>query len=156
MPAQQHLFQGSLKHNILLTSPNEDSEHLLRVTRLAGLEAMIRHHPEGINMPVGERGQQLSGGQRQSVGIARALINDPPVFILDEPTTSLDHISEEEIKKNLAKESRGKTMILVTHRSSLLQLAQRLVVIDRGKIVADGPKETVMEALKQGRVSGAR
>lgn len=156
VPQDVSLFQGSLKHNILLTSPNEDSEHLLRVIRVAGLEPMIRHHPEGINMPVGERGQQLSGGQRQSVGIARALLNDPPVFILDEPTASLDHTSEEEIKKNLAKESRGKTMILVTHRSSLLQLAQRLVVIDRGKIVADGPKETVMEALRQGRVSGAR
>ena len=156
VPQDVSLFQGSLKHNIVLTSPNEDSENLLRVIRLAGLEAMIRLHPEGINMPVGERGQQLSGGQRQSVGIARALLNDPPLLILDEPTASLDHTSEEVIKRNLEKESQGKTMILVTHRSSLLQLAERLVVIDRGRIMADGPKETVMEALRQGRVSGAR
>jgi len=156
VPQEVSLFQGSLKHNILLTSPNEDSEDLLRVIRLAGLEPMIQHHPEGIHMPVGERGQQLSGGQRQSVGIARALLNEPPILLFDEPTASLDHTSEESIKKTLAKESRGKTLILVTHRSSLLQLAQRLVVIDRGKIVADGPKETVMEALRQGRVSGAR
>ncbi len=156
VPQEISLFSGSLKHNIELTSPNEDTERLLRVIRLAGLESMIRHHPEGINMPVGERGQQLSGGQRQSVGIARALINEPPILLLDEPTASLDHTSEEQIRKHLARESAGKTLILVTHRSSLLQLAQRLVVIDRGRIVADGPKETVMEALRQGRVSGAR
>lgn len=156
VPQEISLFQGSLKHNIVLTSPNEDSERLLRTIELAGLESMIRQHPEGINMPVGERGQQLSGGQRQSVGIARALINDPPVLLLDEPTASLDHTSEEQIRKNLVRESQGKTLILVTHRSSLLQLASRLIVIDRGRIVADGPKETVMEALRQGRVSGAR
>lgn len=156
VPQDVSLFQGSLKHNILLTSTHEDSEQLLRVVKLAGLESMIRFHPEGINLPVGERGQQLSGGQRQSVGIARALINDPPILLLDEPTASLDHTSEEEIKKSLAREAQGKTMILVTHRSSLLQLADRLVVMDRGKIVADGPKETVMEALRQGRVGGAR
>jgi len=156
VPQEISLFQGSLKHNILLSSAEVDSDHLQRICRVSGLETMIRQHPEGMNMPVGERGQQLSGGQRQSVGIARAMVNDPPVFILDEPTSSLDHTSEEEIRKNLASESKGKTMILVTHRSSLLQLAERLVVIDRGKIVADGPKETVMEALRQGRVSGAR
>jgi len=156
VPQEISLFQGSLKHNILLTHPDDDSERLLRVVRLAGLEPMVRQHPEGLNMPVGERGQQLSGGQRQSVGIARALLHDPPILILDEPTSSLDHSSEEEIKKQLLHESRGKTMILVTHRSSLLMLAQRMVVIDRGKVVADGPKETVMEALRQGRVSGAR
>lgn len=156
VPQEISLFQGSLKHNIVLTSPNEDSDRLLRTIELAGLESMIRQHPEGINMPVGERGQQLSGGQRQSVGIARALINDPPVLLLDEPTASLDHTSEEQIRKNLSSESQGKTLILVTHRSSLLQLASRLIVIDRGRIVADGPKETVMEALRQGRVSGAR
>lgn len=155
VPQEVSLFQGSLKHNIVLTSPNEDSERFLRVLHLAGLESMIQHHPDGINMTVGERGQQLSGGQRQSVGIARALINDPPLLLLDEPTASLDHTSEEQIKKNLATESQGKTLILVTHRSSLLQLAERLVVIDRGRIVADGPKETVLEALRQGRVSGA-
>lgn len=156
VPQEISLFQGSLKHNIVLTSPNEDTERLLRIVRLTGLDSMIRHHPEGINMPVGERGQQLSGGQRQSVGIARALINEPPLLLLDEPTASLDHTSEEQVKKNLAIESQDRTLVLVTHRSSLLQLVQRLVVIDRGRIVADGPKETVMEALRQGRVSGAR
>lgn len=156
VPQDVTLFQGSLKHNILLSSPNEDSERLLNSTRLAGLDSMIKHHPEGINMQVGERGNQLSGGQRQSVGIARALINEPPILLLDEPTASLDHTSEEQVKTNLAAESEGKTLLLVTHRSSLLKLADRLVVIDGGKIVADGPKETVMEALRQGRVSGAR
>ncbi|MEE4295984.1 MAG: type I secretion system permease/ATPase [Wenzhouxiangella sp.] len=156
VPQEVSLFQGSLKHNILLTSPHEEAERLIDIIQLAGLEPMIHLHPEGINMPVGERGQQLSGGQRQSVGIARALIQDPPILLFDEPTASLDHTSEEQIKKNLALVSQGKTLILVTHRSSLLQLADRLIIIDRGRIVADGPKDTVMEALRQGRVGGAR
>ncbi len=156
VPQEVSLLSGSLKHNILLTSPHEEAERLLDIVQLAGLEPMVRLHPEGINMPVGERGQQLSGGQRQSVGIARALVNDPAILLLDEPTASLDHTSEEEIKKNLALVSQGKTLILVTHRSSLLQLADRLIIIDRGRIMADGPKQTVMEALRQGRVSGAK
>ena len=156
VPQEVSLFRGSLKHNIVLTSSLEDSERLLNIVNLAGLAPMVEQHPEGINMPVGERGQQLSGGQRQAVGIARALISDPPILVLDEPTASLDHASEEQIKRNLATESKGKTMILVTHRSSLLQLVDRLIVMDRGRIMADGPKETVMEALRQGKISGAR
>lgn len=155
VPQDVSLFQGSLQHNIVLTSFNDDTERLLKVTELTGLDQMISQHPAGLNMPVGERGQQLSGGQRQSVAIARALLNDPPVLILDEPTASLDHASEEQIKRNLAEQARGKTLILITHRSSLLSLANRLIVVDQGRIVADGPKETVMEALKQGRISGA-
>lgn len=155
VPQDVSLFQGSLQHNIVLTSYNGDTERLLKVTELTGLNHMISQHPEGLNMPVGERGQQLSGGQRQSVAIARALLSDPPVLILDEPTASLDHASEEKIKRNLATQAAGKTLILITHRSSLLSLANRLIVIDQGKIVADGPKETVMEALKQGRITGA-
>lgn len=155
VPQDVSLFQGSLKHNIVLTSYNEDAERLLKVTSLTGLGAMISQHPEGIGMQVGERGQHLSGGQRQSVAIARALLNDPPVLILDEPTASLDHASEDQIKRNLEELARGKTLMLITHRSSLLALVDRLIVIDQGKIVADGPKETVMEALRQGRISGA-
>lgn len=155
VPQDVALFQGSLQHNIVLTSANDDADRLLKVTALTGLDSMISQHPAGLNMPVGERGQQLSGGQRQSVAIARALLNDPPVLILDEPTASLDHASEDQIKRNLAEQARGKTLILITHRSSLLSLADRLIVIDQGRVVADGPKETVMEALRQGRISGA-
>lgn len=106
-------------------------------------------------MPVGEHGQLLSGGQRQSVAIARAMINDPPLLLLDEPTGALDHSSEEALKQRLEKYSVGKTMLIITHRTSLLSLADRIIVIDSGKIVADGAKDAVMEALRQGRIGGA-
>ena len=106
-------------------------------------------------MMVGERGESLSGGQRQGVAIARAVIADPPIILLDEPTGSMDHSSEEEIKRQFASFAMGKTMIVVTHRTSLLELVNRIIVVDGGKIVADGPKQQVVEALRQGRIGRA-
>ncbi len=149
------MFFGTLKDNIITAAPQAEDHQILRAATLSGLAPFINSHPAGFDMQVGERGQLLSGGQRQSVAIARALINDPPLLLLDEPTGSLDHSSEETIKQNLARYSRGKTLLVITHRSSLLALADRLLVIDAGKVVADGPKAEVMEALKQGRVGSA-
>ena len=106
-------------------------------------------------MPVGERGGGLSGGQRQAISVARALLLDPPILIFDEPTNSLDNRSEEFFKNNLAKHLSDQTVILVTHRASLLSLVSRLIVIDNGRLIADGPKEQVLEALAEGRVHGS-
>jgi ATP-binding cassette subfamily C protein LapB len=105
-------------------------------------------------MLIGERGDSLSGGQRQSIAVARALINDPAIVLLDEPSSNMDHQSEAGLKGRLQEACRDKTMILVTHRTALLELIDRLIVIDHGRIVADGPKAQVVEALKQGRVNG--
>ena len=154
VPQDISLLQGTLRQNITPDHHHTDEE-ILQLAEIVGLTPMIHQHPQGLALPVGERGHQLSGGQKQAVGIGRALINDPPLLILDEPTASLDHASEEQIKKMLAEKAAGKTLLLITHRSSLLALAQRLIVIDQGKIVADGPKEIVMEALRQGRIAGA-
>ena len=104
---------------------------------------------------MGERGESLSGGQRQGVAIARALVADPPVLLLDEPTASMDHASEEAVKLQLHGCAAGKTMIVITHRTSLLDLVDRIIVVDAGRIVADGPKAQVVEALRQGRVGRA-
>lgn len=155
VPQDISLFFGSLRDNIITASPQAKDEQILQAANLSGLLPFINQHPAGFNMPVGEHGQRLSGGQRQSVAIARALINDPPVLLLDEPTGSLDHSSEEQLKQKLAQYSVGKTMIVITHRSSLLALADRIIVIDNSKIVADGPKESVLEALRQGRIGSA-
>ena len=106
-------------------------------------------------MLVGERGESLSGGQRQGVAIARAVINDPSILLLDEPTSSMDHSSEEDIKKRLQQFVPGKTVVLVSHRTSLLDLVERIIVMDAGRIVADGPKEQVIQALRQGRIGKA-
>ena len=103
----------------------------------------------------GERGQNLSGGQRQNVALARALLLNPPILLLDEPTSAMDNTGEERLKQRLQAVIENKTVILVTHRASLLSLVDRLLVIDRGQILADGPKAAVMEALKKGQISVA-
>lgn len=150
-----NLFFGSLRDNIMMSSPAAGDERLLEVVQQSGLADFINSHPLGLAMPVGERGELLSGGQRQSVTIARALLNDPPVFLLDEPSGSMDHSTEEDFKRTMKAVSAGKTLLVVTHRTSLLELVDRILVIDVGKIVADGPRDQVVEALRQGRIGRA-
>ena len=104
---------------------------------------------------MGERGQLLSGGQRQAVLLARALLLDPPILVLDEPTSAMDNSSEDVLRQKLQAQVLGKTLLLVTHRTSMLSLVDRLLVLDNGRIVADGPKEAVIDALRKGRVGSA-
>jgi len=106
-------------------------------------------------MIIGERGDSLSGGQRKAVTIARALLNAPPILLMDEPTSNMDNSTENQIKQTLVKVMAGKTMIMVTHHNALLELADRLIVIDNGAIVADGEKAAVIQALQQGQVGRA-
>ncbi|WP_052417259.1 type I secretion system permease/ATPase [Cellvibrio mixtus] len=150
-----NLFFGSLRDNIALGASHATDDMILNAVRLSGLTEFVNQHPMGLAMPVGEHGQLLSGGQRQSVSIARALLNDPPILLMDEPTGSMDHTSEEEFKRNLLQFAEHKTLLVITHRTSLLELVNRIIVIDSGKIMADGPKEQVIEALRQGRIGRA-
>lgn len=152
VPQDPLLFYGSLKHNLSMGAPYADDASILAAADLAGVTAFANLHPKGFDMVIGERGESLSGGQRQSVAVARALINDPPILLLDEPSSNMDHQSEAQLRTRLAKVSANKTIILVTHRTALLELVDRLIVIDNGHIVADGPKEQVVEALRTGRV----
>ena len=155
VPQDATLFFGSLKENILLASPHLDDADLLAAAQVAGLSDMVNAHPRGFDMVVGERGESLSGGQRQGVAIARGVVHNPPILLLDEPTGSMDHSSEDTIKRNLRTFAAGKTMVIVTHRTALLDLVDRIIVVDNGKVVADGPKERVVEALRQGRIEKA-
>jgi len=155
VPQDVNLFYGSLKHNIAMGAPFADDSAILAAAELAGVHEFANAHPQGFEMPVGERGESLSGGQRQAVAIARAVLNDPPVLLLDEPSSSMDHQSEEGLKQRLRGFARHKTILLVTHRTSLLDLVDRLIVLDQGQIVADGPKAQVVEALQQGRIGRA-
>ncbi|WP_244945884.1 type I secretion system permease/ATPase [Bisbaumannia pacifica] len=157
VPQDVDLFFGSLRENIVAGGGSEgvDDEALLKACEISGLAPLVNSHPQGVDLPVGEHGQRLSGGQRQAVAIARAVVNDPQILLLDEPTSAMDHASEEAFKKRLAEYAEAKTLVVVTHRTSLLALVERIVVIDAGKVVADGPKDKVMAALRSGQIGRA-
>lgn len=155
VPQDITLFYGTLRDNLTISAPAADDAAVLNAAEVGGILEYVNLHPKGFDMAVGERGESLSGGQRQAVALARAAINDPPILLMDEPTGSMDHSSEEGVKQRLRTYANGKTMIVVTHRTSLLDLVDRIIVVDAGKIVADGPKNQVVEALRQGRIGKA-
>lgn len=155
-PQDINLFSGTLRDNLLTGASYVDEETMIRAATIAGVHDFARRHPSGYNMQVGERGMNLSGGQRQAVALARALLLDPQILLMDEPTSSMDNTSEDLIKKALTPVVQNKTLLLVTHRASLLTLVDRLIILDNGKIIADGPKESVMNALKKGQIHANR
>jgi len=152
VPQDIMLFYGSLRENLTMGTPLVEDAEIVQAIAIGNIAEFINLHPKGIDMPVGERGESLSGGQRAGVAIARAVIGEPPILLLDEPTGSMDHSSEEAVKAKLREFAKDRTVVLVTHRTSLLDLVDRIIVTDSGKIVADGPKASVVEALQQGRV----
>ncbi len=156
LPQNIALFAGSVRDNLLVGAPGADDAAILRAASIAGLIDIVNRHPKGFDMPVGERGEALSGGQRQTVALARALITDPPILVLDEPTHAMDHSSEERLKAQMQSELAGKTIVIVTHRESLLSVVNTLVVMDSGKVVAVGPKDLVLKAIAEGKVRTAR
>ncbi|MBT00347.1 MAG: type I secretion system permease/ATPase [Oceanospirillaceae bacterium] len=156
VPQDVMLFAGTVRENILVGSPQASDVDMLKAAKLAGVDQFVNLHPMGFDMQVGERGQALSGGQKQSIAIARALLHDPPILVMDEPSNSMDNASEEQFKRRLAEALEGRTLIMVTHKMSLLSLVDRLLVVDQGQLLADGGKETVLEALKQGRLQVRR
>ncbi len=149
------LFYGTLRDNITIAAQYVNAQDILEAAQTGGIDEFVNTHPKGFDMLIGERGETLSGGQRQGVGIARAMINKPAVFLLDEPTSAMDHSGEELIKKRLATATQGKTVVLISHRSTLFDLAQRIIVVDSGRIVADGEKAQIIEALRSGKIGKA-
>ena len=143
-----YLFYGTVRENIAFGAVNPDDRMILRAAFISGVSDFVRTHPAGFGMPVGERGMSLSGGQRQSVAIARALLQDPDILIMDEPTSNMDNNSELMFKRRLATILGNKTVLLITHRLSLLDLVERLIVMDGGRVIADGPKKAVLAALR--------
>jgi ATP-binding cassette subfamily C protein LapB len=147
------LFRGSIRSNITMGAHDIDDKAMLRAADLSAVTDFVKKNAMGFDMEVGELGRGVSGGQRQCVALSRALLMDPPVLVLDEPTSNMDNRTELLIKENLSKVIQDKTLVLITHRASLLEMVSRLIVIDNGTVVADGPKESVLEALRKGQLN---
>lgn len=149
LPQDVVLFYGTIRDNIALGDPTINDQMILRASTLAGVTEFIRSNPAGFGAQVGERGMSLSGGQRQAVALARALVRDPDILILDEPTSNMDNASEQMIKNRLKAVMGNKTLVLITHRLSMLELVDRLIVMEGGRIIADGPKNEVLRRLRE-------
>jgi ATP-binding cassette subfamily C protein LapB len=141
------LFFGTLRDNLILGAPHADDEQVLQVARQVGLEELIANNEMGLDMEVGERGETLSGGQRQCVALARALLTNPQVVLMDEPTAAMDHATEQVFLRALSTYCKGRTTIVATHKPSVVAMMDRVTVLDGGRIAMDGPRETILAQL---------
>lgn len=150
VPQEVTLFYGSVRENIGMGLPWANDAAMRSAARLAGVDRLVDRHPMGYDLPVGERGEMLSGGQRQAVALARALIGDPVLLLLDEPTTGMDTNAEREFVAHLEAyldADPERTLLLATHKTNLLKLVDRIIVLDDGKVAADGPKKEILARL---------
>ncbi|WP_245582878.1 type I secretion system permease/ATPase [Sediminimonas qiaohouensis] len=147
------LFSGTVRENISIGAIRPNDTDILKAARLSGVEDFISKHPSGYDLVLAERGEGLSGGQRQAISLARALVGHPPIVLMDEPTSSMDVQNEAAVIKNLKQELSDRTMVVVTHRTSLLELVDRIIVIDNGKVSMDGPKSMLNRATVRPRAA---
>ncbi|MCY9854514.1 MULTISPECIES: type I secretion system permease/ATPase [Vibrio] len=155
VPQDCALFYGSIRDNITLGRPLVDDRDVMDAANRAGVTVFTQQDPAGLERQVGEGGLLLSGGQRQAVAIARAFLARPPILIMDEPTSSMDNRSELHIKTQLKQLKESETLILITHKTSMLDVVDRVIVMEKGAIIADGPKVQVLSDLRQGKVRAA-
>ncbi len=144
------LFRGTVKDNITYKATHASDSRMLRASQISGTYEFIKKHPKGYEMPVGERGQGLSGGQRQSIGIARAFLLDAPIMLMDEPSNAMDQITEAKLLENLQRNLENVTSIIVTQKMTLLKIVERVIVMNEGKLVIDAPKEEALKKLQGG------
>jgi ATP-binding cassette subfamily C protein LapB len=147
VPQEVHLFMGTIKENIISSDRHPHDEDVIKASYISGADDFIHAHPRGYDMLVGERGTGLSGGQKQSVGIARALLQDSSVILMDEPTNAMDQGSENIILNRLKPEIADKTFLLITQKLSMLELCDRVIVMHKSKVFLDGEKDKVLKQL---------
>jgi len=143
------LFSGTLKENLLMGNPNATDEQMVAASKIANVDEIASNLPNGYETLLSEGGKGLSGGQRQAICVARAFVGNPQIIIMDEPSSAMDSGSEQQLLKDLQERLVDKTLILITHRGTLLSLVDRVVVFDSGRIIADGPKDQVLKAATQ-------
>jgi len=154
VPQDIHLFDGTIKDNIVSSERYPHPEDILHATQVSGAEDFIKTHPLGYDMPIGERGVGLSGGQRQSVGIARVILQDNSIMVMDEPTNAMDQTTEANLLKNFETELRDKTMILITQKLTLLSIVNRVIVMHNAKVMLDDDKDKALTRLSTGVKNG--
>lgn len=153
LPQDIVLFHGSIKDNILFGTKQVTEYQLMRAVRLSGVSLFTDKESQGLEIKVGEGGLLLSRGQRQAVALARAILNEPQLLLLDEPTASLDARAEKLFIETMKRSVENRTLLLITHKMHLLQLVDRIIVIDNGHLVADGEKNVILERLKNGQIN---
>jgi len=144
------LFRGTVKENITFKASHATDSAMMKAANISGSSEFIKKHPKGYAMPIGERGTGLSGGQRQSIGVARAFLLDAPMILMDEPSNAMDQITEERLLQNLEKPLKNKTAIMVTQKMNLLKIVDRVIVMNEGRIIIDAPKEEAILKLQGG------
>lgn len=151
LPQDITLFHGTIRDNILFGTRQVTEYQLIRAVQLSGVNVFTDNDTQGLDQQVGENGSSLSRGQRQSIVLARAILNSPQILLLDEPTASLDARAEKQFIKSINSTAKDRTMLLITHKMDLLKLVDRILVLDNGKLIIDGPKNQVLEQLKNGK-----
>jgi ATP-binding cassette, subfamily C, bacterial LapB len=141
------LLTGSVRENIALGRPGIGDEEMVRAAQISGTHQFMGQIANGYDLRLADRGEGLSGGQKQSIAIARALAGRPPILVMDEPSSAMDAQTEGALIQRLQEEMKGRTLILITHRPPLLQLVQRIILMDQGKIVSDGPRDNVLKQI---------
>lgn len=152
VPQDILLFYGTIRDNITFGAPHVEDSKIIRAIEISGVDQLVIPFIGSYEAQIGEGGKRLSGGQRQIIAITRAVLMDPPILVLDEPTHSMDSQTELAIKNKLDSYLSDKTFILMTHRTSLLSLVNRIIILDAGKIVVDGPKDVVLQLLSEGKI----
>jgi len=147
VPQDVTLFSGTIRDNIIFKAPHSDDDAILKAAQTGNVISFSDRHSLGLDFHVGEKGANLSGGQRQAVAVARAMLTDSPIVVMDEPTNAMDFASENKVIENLRSATQGKTTIIITHKPSILSIVDRLIVMDNGCVVLDGPKDEVMQKL---------
>ena len=147
------LLSGSVRENIVLDRGHVDEAEMLRVAELSGTHGFMGRLANGYDLRLADRGEGLSGGQRQSISLARALAGKPQVLVFDEPTSSMDQGTEAQLIHRLEAELKGRTFVLITHRPALVRLVDRIVIVEGGKVVQDGPRDAVLQSLQRPRAA---